>query len=261
MQVRTVDLLLWLASFAGNIGLFVVLIGRRRAQMFPVFTTFIAGAVFRTITLFWVQRYGSKAQYFYTYWMLAILVDVVLQLGIVLEIYFRIFRLHGRTPKDIRGHIVYWTIGSVVVAFFLTYLAAPDAKLAIQRKMIQGNFFSSALMSELFAGMVWLSVRQGLPMGTHVARICEGLGVYSLIDVLIEAAHTYFGLRHGDVAYIRLSHLRIVIYLICLGYWIATLWRNTSAPPESTDRVRTDLGQIGRLAEANLAAARSRRSQ
>jgi hypothetical protein len=259
MHVKGFDLLLWASSFVGHVVLLIVLIYRRRARVFPAFTSFIAAAVLRTIILFCVQQYGTKAAYFYTYWSLAIVVDVFLQMGVVIEVFLLIFRFRGHVRRDVRPQLLFWTIGSVLGACIVAVLAAPDTQLPVQRWMIRGNLLSSALMSELLAGMVWLAVRYGFPMKTHVARICEGFGVYSLIDVGIEAAHTYFGLRRGDALYIELSHFRIAVYLACLGYWVVTLWRNVTPPPESTDQVRQDLSQIAQFVDADLSAVRSRR--
>jgi hypothetical protein len=261
MHVKGFDLLLWASSFVGHVVLLIVLIYRKRARVFPVFTSFIGAAVLRTIILFYIEHYGTKAAYFYTYWSLAIVVDVLLQTGVVIEISLLIFRFQGHVPRDVRTQLLFWTIGSVLGACIMAVLAAPDTQLSVQRWMIRGNLLSSALMSELLAGMVWLAVRHGFPMKTHVARICEGFGIYSLIDVGIEAAHTYFGLRRGDALYIEFSHFRIVVYLVCLGYWIVTLWRNVTPPPELTDKVRQDLSQIARFVDADLGAIRSRRSQ
>jgi hypothetical protein len=95
----------------------------------------------------------------------------------------------------------------------------------VQAVIIRGNLFSAALMSELFAGMVALSVTVGLPWKTHVANIAQGFGIYSIIDVLVEAAHSYFGLGRDTRAYDDLSHARIAVYLACTLYWIIMLWR------------------------------------
>ncbi len=41
--------------------------------------------------------------------------------------------------------------------------------------------------------MMALSIDARLPWKTHVAKIAQGLGAYSLIGVLIETGHSYFG--------------------------------------------------------------------
>ena len=71
----------------------------------------------------------------------------------------------------------------------------------MQVVVIKGNFFSSVAMSELFVGMIALSVKSGLPWKTHVARISQGLGVYSIVDLVIETGHSYFGVGQNTQVY------------------------------------------------------------
>ena len=87
-------------------------------------------------------------------------------------------------------------VASITVAAGLTTLADnPPAKTWLAAVLIRGNFFSSALMSELFAGMIVLSVTVGLPWKPHAARIAQGLGFYSLVTILTEAGHNIFGME------------------------------------------------------------------
>ena len=110
------------------------------------------------------------------------------------------------------------------------YVRAPDAPGLESRLLLKSGFFSSALMSELFLGMVALSVTVGLPWRTHDARIAHGLGVFSLLDLAIEAVHTVHGgagaLNVQDV----LTSARMIVYLGCLVYWIVTLWQEAPEP-------------------------------
>ncbi len=153
--------------------------------------------------------------------------------------------------------IACWFAGSTVAAGLLALSAHPATKLLIQSIMIQGNLFTAALMSGLFVGMIILSVTAGLPWKTHVARICQGLGAYSFVQVAIEAGHTYYGLTASDRIYVELSHLRIAVYLVCLLYWIVMLWR--TAPPVRTmpDLMRRQLFALSGSVEVGLKTLRS----
>jgi hypothetical protein len=124
--------------------------------------------------------------------------------------------------------------------------------------MIKGNFFTSALMSELFVGMIVLSVRAGLPWKTHIARICQGWGVYSASQVLVETGHTYFGLKQDDRVYIELSHIRIIIYIACLTYWIIMLWREAPPARNMTNQMRRQLAELHETADMDLSSLRPR---
>src|SRR5580698_1077715 len=212
MHLTGLDLLFWAVGFGEHLILLFVLAIRRRFRTFPLFTAFIFSNLARTIALYFVSVYGTKASYFYTFWSLGIL-DTVLQLSVVYEMYSHTFRPLGAWARDLRGAFVWLLTGSIVVAAGLTWLSAPHARLWMQVVVIKGNFFSSAWMSELFVGMVVLAVRAGLPWKTHVARISQGLGVYSIIEVLIEAGHSYFGVGRNTQLYTTLSHFRMCAYL------------------------------------------------
>jgi hypothetical protein len=249
MQLTDLDLLFWATGFYGHIVLLLVLAARHRASEFPFFTILIASNVLRTATLYFIIHHGTKHEYFYTYWSLAV-VDMALQFCVVYEMASHVFRPLGVWAPDVRKSFVWLLFGSVTVASALTALAKPDTQIWVRSLVIRGNFFSSALMSELFVGMIALSVTVGLPWKTHVARISQGLGVYSIIGVLTEAGHNHFG-THSQI-FTTLSHLRITTYLICVWYWNIMLWRNAPAPRELPEEMRIQLFTLQRTLEYDL---------
>ena len=107
--------------------------------------------------------------------------------------------------------------------------------------------------------MIALSVTAGLPWKTHVARISQGLGVYSVLTVVLEAARTYFGLRTNSQIYDDLSHVRMGVYLLCVTYWIIMLWRDAPRGREMTEGMRRQLAAINTGAALDLQKLRSRR--
>jgi hypothetical protein len=258
MRLTGFDLLFWAAGFGAHLILLSVLWIRRRFTVFPVFTAFIVANVLRTAALSLVQIYGTRASYFYTYWSLAVL-DTALQLCVVYEMYSLTFRPLGRWARDLRGAFMWLVTGSIAVAAGLTWLAAPHARLWMQVVIIKGGFFSSAWMSELFVGMVVLAVNAGLPWKTHVARISQGLGVFSIFDVLIEAGHSYLGLERDSLTYTALSHFRMTIYLFCLVYWIVMLWRNAPDSKKLSDKMRGQLLQLQNIVDSDLEKIRARK--
>jgi hypothetical protein len=257
MHLTGLDLLLWAASFAVHLGLLFVLLIRRRAPVFPMFTTLIITNVGRTIALFLIQVYGTRAEYFYTFWSLAVL-DVALQLCVVYEMASHVFRPSGSWPAGIGGRIWWWLGGSVAIAAGLTWIPKPSTHFWMQLLILKGGFFSAALLSELFVGMIFLSATAGLPWKTHVARIAQGLGVYSVITVFTETGNTYFGLKSNTKIYDDLSHLRIAVYIGCVIYWIIMLWREAPRSPQMTDLMRQQLDALDGSAALNLKSLRSR---
>jgi hypothetical protein len=258
MHLTGLDLLFWAAGLVAHLALLLVLLICRRFRVFPIFTAFIISNIGRTAALFFVQFYGTKTGYFYTYWSLTAF-DVVLQLSVVYEMYSLTFRPFGRWAPDLRGAFVWLAIVSIALAVGLTWLATPHARLWLQVVVIKGSFFSAACMSELFVGMLVLAVRSGLPWKTHVARISQGLGVYSIIDVLIEAGHSLFGVVRDTRTYTMLSHVRMSVYLVCVAYWIVMLWRNEPEARKLPENLRGQLIHLQNIVDSELEKIRARR--
>lgn len=114
-------------------------------------------------------------------------------------------------------------------------------------------------MTELFVGMIALSVKAGLPWKTHVARISPGLGLYSLVDVLVEAAHSYFGVGRSVQIYTDLSQVRKSAYLVCVGYWIVMLWREAPAARKILERFLGQLIELKNAVDADVERIRVRK--
>jgi len=243
MHLTGLDLFLWAATFVGHVSLLFVLWFRNRIRSFPIFTALIGMNIVRTTVLFIIQSYGTKAQYFYTFWSFAIL-DVGLQLGVVCEIASHVFQTAREWTDSIRRQLIWWAIGSIAIATGLTWAAAPETRMWKQTVLIKGSFISAALMSELFVGMIALSVQARFPWSTYTARISEGLGAYSMATLALEMVRTYFGLKSDSHVYASLSHLRITLYLICLSYWIITLWRDVAVSSEMPDLMRKQLREL-----------------
>jgi hypothetical protein len=258
MHLTRLDFFFWAVSFLGNIGLLFVLWHRRRAESFPFFTALITLNVVRTIVLYFVLRLGTHKTYFNTYWSLALL-DTALELGVVYEIASRVFRPVGVWAQDVRDSFI-WMVGlSVTVALGLSWLASPPAHTWAQSFVTKGTLFAAALISELFVLMMTLSISARLPWRTHVAKIAQGLGVYSLVSLLSETGHSYYGVGRDVRAFVFLSHIRIAAYITCVVYWSVTLWRKEQPSREMTQEMRERLFTLQRRVEYDLQGLRSRK--
>lgn len=257
MHLNDLDFLFWMAGLAGHLAVLFVLVWRKRVAQYPIFTSFIATNALRTLALSIVFRVGSAAQYFEVYWLLAVL-DSVLQAGVVYELASGAFRPLRGWVRDVRLTLIAYAIMSLVIAASLTLLSAPPTKRWVDSLVIKGNFFSEVCISELFVGILYLSVTSGLPMKTHAIRISQGFGVYSIIDVGIEAGHSYFGVSGNSHSYIALSHFRMLAYLGSLCFWIATLWRDEEPARHLTDEMRSQLTDLQRWVRASSDEPRSR---
>lgn len=255
MQLNGLDFVFWVSAFLGHVALFCILVLRHRLKQYPFFSALILSSVVRTAVLYSVYQTRTVKTYFLWYWSMAIL-DTALQFCVVYEVASIVFRPAGPWARDVlRGWL--WLIsGAVLVASVLTWLAAPVASSWQGILTVKGSFFSSVLMSQLFVGMVSLSITAGLPWKTHAARIAQGLGTYSLLDILIEAAHTLFGRGYTSHADATLSHVRMAVYLGCLLYWIVTLWQDAPESRALPIWMGGILPQLQNQAAADLALVR-----
>jgi hypothetical protein len=223
MDLTRLDLFLWAGGLLGHLTLLSVLCYRRQTRSFPLFTALITSDVVRTLTLYLVHAYGTNQSYRFTYWSLLFL-DTALQLCVVYEVASRVFRPLNVWAADLRDSLL-WIAGlSICVAFILAWLERPGAEGWMQNLVGRGNLFVGALMSELFVALTALSLSARFPWRTHVAAIAQGLGAYSLVTVVIETAHSYFGLGKNMETAILVSHLRMFVYLACVAYWIIAFW-------------------------------------
>jgi hypothetical protein len=255
MRLNGIDYLLWAAGFLAEIVLLVVLLARRRARSFPFFTAWISENIVTAIVLYIVSRHGSKHAYLLVYLWTGCL-DLGLQLAVFFELASHVFRPVGKWAPDIRDTFVGLICGSTVIAVGVTLLTTPPSRTWLRGLIIRGNFSSSVLMSELFVGMVVLSTTARLPWKTHVARIAQGLGFYSLIGIVTEAGHSLFGLDHSAVVSTALSYVRMSSFVFCTGYWIVMLWREAPAPRPLPEAMRMQLLGLHRRLEWDLGKIR-----
>ena len=251
MRLTNLDILYWAAGFIGHLILLLVLIIRGRTRSFPMFTSLIVLNVVRTIILFGITHLGTHRHYFYTYWSLAI-VDVILQFAVIYEIASSIFRPRGDWATDIRKSIFWWTLFSVFIASFLTWIPEPASRFWVQVVFLKGSFFTAVLECECFAGMIALSWVAGLNWTSHSVRIAQGLVPFAAATLVLETTNTYFGLNNSGELYIALARIRMTVYIFCLVYWIVFLWRNASPPRKMGLKLNQQVSAINQALSAKL---------
>lgn len=254
MHLSGFDLSVWVASFIGHLVLLGVLLVRKRQRQFPIFTALIAFNILRSCVLFYVNLLRHR-EYFNVYWAFAA-IDAILQFAILYEGASIVFRPTGAWARDVRGAL--WTMlaVSMVIAVLLTALASPTTVEAVQVVILKGKFLAATLITELFVGMMALSAHVGLAWRTHVARICQGLGVYSGFCVIANTSMTYYGVQSPSTLYHDLSEIRIFIYLGCLFYWIIALWLQAPDSSRMPEVMHEQVLLLQRRLEADLVRLR-----
>jgi len=258
VRLSEMDLFFWAAGFAVHLVLLFVLFYRGRARVFPFFTSLIAFSVVRTMILYPVMHYATTAGYVYTFWSLAVL-DVMLQLGVVYEVASRVFRPLNVWAPDVRGSFLWLLNLSTTVALALAWADNPLVRTRVGALVARGNLFAAALESEILIAMLALSVTARLPWKTHVAKIAQGLGIYALVSVLLETAHSYSGVSRLLPSFSILSHVRIALYLCCATYWIVSLSRNERPARTMTAEMREKMFALGSQVAYDLHDLQSRK--
>lgn len=254
MHVTGTLFLFWAAGLFAHAILLVVLLTRHHAKTFPVFTTLIAVNVLNSVALYEIAHHESKHAYTVAYFAFAIL-DLVLQLWVTYELASHVFCPTGSWAPDVRKGFLLLVLGSLVIALALACLPSPLEPSLLLKLLDRGNLFSSALQCELLVGMIAFSSTAGLPWKTHVARIAQGLGFYSLIGLLTEAGHNI--LAHETTTYETLTYLRLSTYLVCASYWIVMLWLPAPAPQELPVAAQRKLFTLQRRVEFDLRKLRA----
>jgi hypothetical protein len=257
LRLTGLDFFFWAAGFIEHLALLFVLFYKRRARGFPFFTALITLNVVRTMVLYFVLHYGTKDGYYYTFWSLA-LFDVMLQLCVVYEVASRVFRPLEVWARGAPGSLGWLLSLSLLVALCLSWLESPPARTWVHAIVSRGNLFAAALQSEFFVAMLALSVTARLPWRTHVVKIAQGLGAYSLISVLFEAGRSYFGVGRELPPFVALSHIRMAAYLGCVAYWILSLWRDERPARKMSQEMREKMFTLQTQLEYHLQDLRSR---
>jgi hypothetical protein len=115
------------------------------------------------------------------------------------------------------------------------------------------------LLSELFVVMMALSINARLPWKTHVAKIAQGLGAFSLISVLVDTGDSYFGISREQPAFVLISHVSMTAYLGCVTYWMINLWPNEQPTRMMTHEMRKKMFTLQMQVDYYLRDLRSRK--
>jgi hypothetical protein len=258
MHATGFDLFTWAASFTGNVLLAIVLFVRGRARSFPFFSLYILFQAVDNIVSYFVIR-ASLGTYQHYYWSVNVL-EEVLKLLVFYEVAVHVFRPTGVWARDIRKTFIGLVCLSFMVASLLTWLAQPTAPRFIETVVLRGNFFSAVMLSELCVGMVVLSGTVGLPWKTHVARIAQGLGTYSLVRLGTGVIQNALGIHPGSHTFMRSSYASDLTYIVCCFYWIVTLYAEAPAPRELPEAMRMQIYTLQKQVENDLARIRDWRN-
>jgi len=220
MQLSLLAQALWAAGSCEVLALLLVLLVRRRWQVFPFFTAYITFQVLDNPVLYSIHRWGGTSVYFWAYWSGALL-DLSLQLAVVLELARIVLKPTGTWVRDARKMFILLGIAGAVVAAAITFGLNPVRPTTLENWIEKGNLFAAMLNAQLFVAMALSSTRLGLAWRHHVMRIATGWALWAFVGLFVEGAYSYLGPQWHGVA---LDNIRIIAYQISTVYWIITLW-------------------------------------
>jgi hypothetical protein len=251
VKLPFLDTVLWAAGPVLNAALVAVMCLRRRLRTFPVLASWCIFTILSAIAHFFVYRLGSDRVYAFVYWIAEGL-DALFQIGVVIEVARAVFQPLGSPLRKSRLWITSLIGCCVLISFAIVRWIHPAALTQAGVWEIRGEIFTSLVIGGMFTLVLIESQRLGLHWRSHVMSIGYGLMVWVAVTLIIGLLHGYWGTH---LHYLGVEHIRMVVYLSILCYWIVALWRDEPErgvpPPEIheailqvTDRVSYDLAKV-----------------
>lgn len=249
--------ILWTLTFAAELVLLVVLLGRERVRRFPWFT---AGIVLMALLLLISKLLLSRIPPLDASVIFLVVSDLISIVGVLVAIEVARRALSGASAKA-------WAIGTLVVlaiAAAVLVLWGPwpawdtftgGSKLVVLRGMQmtaeKGALLYCLLDIEVAAVIVLFGRRFGGGWRSHPQMIAIGLSTAALAQLAVRliwqliATHTTIHSREQYERFLslrdRMYHANNVIYVCVLVWWIAWLWLDEPGAPAIPARASTPI--------------------
>ena len=234
MNLSRTASILWAASFLANAALFAVLLYRRKVTVIPWFSAWIGFNLLYTLVLYVTYRVGTAEEYKLLYWIGAFL-DLTLQVAMVLEIAGYVFRRSGKWVEGTRLRLVVAGLLSSSAGILMGWAMTPATKSHLESWESRIDLGATVLIAILFTSVMAVSQRLGLSWKNLVLREGYGVAAWSVFSFITDTLHAYWRTAEH---FTLLEHVRIVVYLMALGYWIIIFWipEYNETIPEVTKR-------------------------
>ena len=264
---------IWIITFAAELVLLVVLLGRERIKTFPWFTASIAVMALRLLTARLLNGRLPQVTLVSIFILLADL-TAILAILVLIEIARRSFAGAGRRA---------WAMGSAAVALPGIATVAlwgkwpPWATLTAHSQMAmlglgqlvaqKVGLFGDVTSVALCVAVVLLGARFGAGHRSHVQQLVIGLSAAALSQIGVQATwefiaksaapHTMAEYQHVLALRDRLFDANSAIYSAVILWWIVCLWFDEPGKgPSAAETTGTDAGDSGgHAAEKPTAAA------
>jgi|SRR5579859_631555 len=219
MHFSALSRILWAMSVVGDAAVLALLCVRGRHRQFPVFTSYFAFDLLRTIVGFTAYMLNDRLLYRDQYYLF-LLVDYTFQVGIILEIARVVLRPTGTWLRDARAMFTGIGIAGAVVAAAISWWIVPPVHSAWQLWPLRINLFTSLLTCELFVAMNITANRLGLGWRNHVMALAQGWTFFNVVMVITTGLQSYFGTAH----FLALDQIRGCAYWVGIIYITVQLW-------------------------------------
>jgi hypothetical protein len=246
MRLQFLDTALWAAGPLLNAALFGVLYLRRRLWTFPVLAAWCLFTILSTAALFFIYRMAGSS-YAFAYWIVDGL-DVLFQIGVVAEVARIVF-----APHRSAGVRLSWLLaGTVIASLAIVWWVHPVSLTRTGVWEIRGDLFTSLVVAGTFTFVLLSSQRRGMHWRSHVMSIGYGLMVWAVVTLIVGLLHGYWGRNEH---YLAVEHLRMLVYLAILLYWIVALWRDEPETEQPSPEMRDAILQLTDKVSYDLAKA------
>ena len=228
---------LWTFTFAAQLVLLVVLLGRDRAGRFPLFTASVALVAFRVLTgRLLMGRLPQMTMMQFV--IITAAIGAVLGLLVLLELARKAF---GRVPRAawVTGALVVMAIGAVVVTYWGIWPTWEQVKQGSTFQLLQLIAQKGGLLLDVENILVGLLIvvfgaRYGAGWRSHTQRIVIGLSTASIGQLSVQgiwqaiakhaAPKSMDEYNHIIAMRERLFNANSMLFVAVLVWWIITLW-------------------------------------
>lgn len=208
---------LWVASFATQALLGVVLLAKRTYRIFPFFTAYVVCNFASAVVCYSLKNKGIA--YFYAFWV-GELVTIILGFAIVFEIFQHFFSVHSGLRK----------LASLSFRIALALLIGVGIIIVLARTSAVPNRIATAVLTleqaarTIEVGLVMFLFVFFAAFGLHwrqqVFGIALGVAIFASVELIVITMHLYFGVSSAP----SLNVIEMLAFDTSLLIWIGYIF-------------------------------------